>query len=113
MKTPIRSMIIMAAGALSAGHAMAETVAPAADADSVQSTVALEYAPAMLQSESGAKVIYAQLRSAARRVCADAGDAAMSTWMFERQKCAAKALEAAVKDLDSPVVTQMHIARFD
>ncbi len=84
--------------------------APTTTAETVQVSYSAEFARADLQTEVGAKAAYARLRSLARRVCTD-GEATRNVAMFEAQACAAKALDAAVKDLGSPAVEQLHIAK--
>jgi UrcA family protein len=78
----------------------------------VQVTYTAEFNRADLQTEVGAKAAYSRLRNLARRACTD-GDAARGISMFGTQECAARALDAAVKELGSPAVEQLHAAKFD
>ncbi|MET0279746.1 MAG: UrcA family protein [Steroidobacteraceae bacterium] len=95
---------------------IATTSAFAAPIDNSNNTVSVSYSAeftrADLQTEVGAKAAYARLRSLARRVCTD-GEASRSVAMFETQECAAKALESAVKELGSPAVEQLHVAKLN
>jgi UrcA family protein len=108
MNTTTRFVSALAA-VMAAGSAFA---APTTTADTVQVSYTVEFARADLQTEVGAKAAYARLRNLARRACTD-GDTARSIAMFETQECAAKALDAAVKELGSPAVEQLHAAKFD
>jgi UrcA family protein len=95
---------------------MAATSAVAAPIDTTENTVSVSYSAeftrADLQTEPGAKAAYARLRSLARRVCTD-GEASRSVAMFQTQECTAKALESAVKELGSPAVEQLHVAKLN
>lgn len=102
-------LVIAAAALMAASSAFA---APTRTTDFVQVSQAAEFARADLQTEVGAKAAYARLRSLARRVCTS-GEASRNSGMFEAQQCAAKALDAAVKDLGVSSVEQLHAARFN
>lgn len=94
--------------ALAAGAAFA---APTTKDEAVQVSYTAEFNRADLQTEVGAKAAYSRLRNLARRACTD-GETSRSVGMFEIQECAAKALDAAVKELGSEAVQQLHAARF-
>lgn len=96
------------AAALVAGSAFAAPITPS---EKVEVSYTVEFNRADLQTDVGAKAAYARLRTLARRACT-AGDSLRSVAMFETQECAAKALDAAVKELGSPAVEQLHAARF-
>jgi UrcA family protein len=102
-------LMIAAAALMVAGSAFA---APTETANLVQVSQSAEFVRADLQTEVGAKAAYARLRNIARRVCTD-GEASRNSGMFDAQQCTAKALDAAVKELDSPAIGQLHSARFN
>jgi UrcA family protein len=103
-------LVIAAAALVAAGSAFASPTQVTADI--VQASQSAEFSRADLQTEVGAKAAYAHLRSLARRVCTD-GEAARNVGMFQAQECTAKALDAAVKELGSSTVEQLHSAKFN
>lgn len=109
MKSAIRLVTAVAATLMAASAAFA---APTQTADIVQVSQSAEFSRADLQTDVGAKAAYARLRNVARRLCTD-GEPSRSVGMFDAQQCTARALDAAVKDLGSPGVVQLHAAKFN
>lgn len=110
MNSATRFVTALAVGVMAASSAFAAPVD--APANTVSVSYSAEFARADLQTDVGAKAAYARLRNLARRVCTD-GEASRNVAMFEAQECTSKALDAAVKDLGSPAVEQLHLARLN
>lgn len=109
MNKVTRFVTAAAASLLAAGSAFATT---GTAGEVVQVSYSAEFARSDLQTDLGAKAAYARLRNLARRACTS-GEALRNAAMFQEQECAAQALDAAVKELGSPAVEQLHNARFN
>jgi UrcA family protein len=108
MNSTTRFVTALAAGVLASSAAFADST-PYGSAEVVETSYSAEFVRSDLATPLGAKAAYSRLKSLARRACTD-GSSFRSASMFEEQKCAAKALDAAVKDLASPAVAQLHAA---
>lgn len=105
--TQIKSIpCIWAAGLLALGGAAISDKALAAEPMQPLVTI-VGYGDLKVDSEEGAKVLYARLRSAAQNVCFPLKDREIgreTAW----QKCFDKALASAVTQVNKPRVTALH-----
>ncbi|HXA35643.1 MAG TPA: UrcA family protein [Steroidobacteraceae bacterium] len=72
----------------------------------------VQFADLNITSEAGAKVLYSRIRAAARDVCHDSsgGDPILRLGV---SACIAKAVDKAVKDVNSPVLTSLRFGSGD
>jgi UrcA family protein len=76
----------------------------AADQDVLTKTV--KFADLNITSEAGAKVLYGRIRAAARDVCEASGGRDLFL-AAAAHACIEKAIDKAVKDVNSPVLTSL------
>jgi UrcA family protein len=94
-----------------AGFAALAYVAPcgkvvAEPAETLTRTVA--FGDLNLDSDQGAKVLYARLRQAAQYVCGSSEDSRdLNRWAI-RQTCVKNSLSDAVRQINKPLVTTLH-----
>jgi UrcA family protein len=69
--------------------------------------VTVRYSPAALTSETGARNVYAQIRSAARQVCGQPGSRALQDQRATRE-CRRQAVAKAVAAIGSPTLAAVH-----
>jgi UrcA family protein len=111
VKTTIKTQSISAASILAAGFialSAAATVVPAQAAEPAQShTKIVRYGDLNLDSEQGAKVLYARIRGAAENVCSSL-DGRNLTEKTLWQGCFNKAVASAVVQVNKVRVTALH-----
>jgi UrcA family protein len=84
--------------------------AQAADQDVPSKTV--KFADLNITSEAGAKVLYGRIRAAARDVCEPSGGRDL-VLAAAAHACIEKAIDKAVKDVNSPVLTSLRFGSGD
>lgn len=63
-----------------------------------------------LDSRAGAAVLYSRIKSAARQVCEPAMYSTSNTYLRQRH-CEDRAIERAVLDVGSPLLTSFHMSK--
>jgi UrcA family protein len=83
----------------------------ASDAERPPSSVAVRYSATALSSTSGAAGIYRKLKYAAREVCGlGAGVMLVANHRVTAEACYKAALADAVRRIDQPMLTSVHVA---
>jgi UrcA family protein len=68
----------------------------------------VEFDPATIQTSEGARALYRRIRTAAFEVCGDTFSPLVSDDIWIRHRCAVRAVDAAIKDLNAPELNQLH-----
>jgi UrcA family protein len=102
IESGMKKVVLMACVMLGAG-----ATAMAGDATEMVSRT-VKYDATAAATPAGAVALYAALRSAASRVCTDAGSPAMAL-LVPSENCKADALSRAVADVKIDAVTALHL----
>ncbi len=65
------------------------------------------YGDLNVSSPAGAKALYSRIKSAARQVCPGSGESGITAWT-NRNACIALAIDKAVSDVSSPLLSSLH-----
>lgn len=101
--TLIRSTGLLAAAMLS----LTAGAAAAQQNDDGPRSVVVKYGDLNLDSQAGARVMLARIRSAASRACGEAVDIAMLDRFALYSHCRTASIDQAVRALNAPLVTAM------
>ena len=96
-------LVLLIAGALGAGNALAEAPAQVV-------TVKLQYSQAELASAGGAQHLYRRIQFAARQACGDADGRELMRY-FLAKRCYQRAVDEAVAQVGAPSLTALHRSR--
>ena len=86
-------------------------VACAADADYDVPKQVVKFADLNLDSSVGASTLYRRIKSAADRVCGGPVDVRELSFAAHVNSCKERAIEGAVKSVNSSVLTSLHLAK--
>ena len=100
---------MLSAVAIAAGLAFVQPAS--AQTEDAAASVRVTYADLNLQTHAGARAMLARLEAAAGRVCGNEPDIRDLARATPYQRCKAAALDAAVRQLDAPLVTAMARSR--
>ncbi|MDP9007937.1 MAG: UrcA family protein [Pseudomonadota bacterium] len=106
MNTSFRNTLSAASFFLCGALALSALQATARAADAGLPTQRVSYADLDISKPAGAKVLYNRIVAAANRVCGFDGSRDMATMRWV-QACTGRAIDKAVKDVDSPALSAL------
>lgn len=80
-------------------------------AESPSRSEVVKYNDLDLSSAAGAETLYSRLKVATWRVCRDVVSSSGLPAMMDRSACQAELLETAVKDVNQPALTALHLGK--
>jgi UrcA family protein len=107
MNTSVRDTLRAASFFLCGALALSALQATARSADAGLPTQRVSYADLDISKPAGAKVLYGRIVAAANRVCGFDGSRDLATMRWV-QACTSRAIDNAVRDVDSPALSALH-----
>jgi UrcA family protein len=108
MTTQQRIHRLLLAGCLATTLACGLQTAAKADPEPRYRSMTVRYDDLNLSSQAGVTKLYARIRGAAKNVCRDSAGTIVPRLRYESQRCAAQAIDAAVKKVNNRILTAMH-----
>jgi UrcA family protein len=105
---PSSVLALALTGTLIAGGAQA-LADPAARPRSLEPSVTVRFADLNLNSPAGARVLYGRIQSAAQTVCGPSFSLWNGSQWHAWKECYRTTIDAAVRQIDRPVLTALHL----